>query len=248
MEANTAVILAAGKGTRMRSEMAKVLHPFHGRPLVTHPLDAALAAGASRVVVVTGVQREAVQEAVLEHLGGDVSRVRFAHQAQQNGTGHAVSCALAEVPHGEGMVWILNGDTPLIRAQTLARLRTLANEASSGLAMTTIAPEDCTGYGRVIRDASGNPAYIREERDCSPDEFAVRECNAGMYCVRARHLHTELPTLGSSNAQGEIYLTDLVELRAQHGVVAAEALSAVEAAGINTPEQLAALEAVVTPG
>ncbi len=243
MAARIAVILAAGKGTRMKSDKAKVLHSFSGRPLVAYPIEAALEAGATRVVVVTGYQEHEVQDAVRALPGLPPTSVAFAHQAEQNGTGHAVLCALSEVPVADALVWVLNGDTPLVRASTLGGLAEAAEASSAGLVMTTVRARGQTGYGRLIRDDAGHPKYIREERDCSPEEFAVEECNAGMYCVRAEHLHAELPTLGSDNAQGEIYLTDLVEVRAKHGAVAAVELDPLEAAGINTREQLQELEA-----
>lgn len=242
MHERVAVILAAGKGTRMKSDRAKVLHPFLGHPLVHYPVRAALQAGAQRVVVVTGHQEDAVREAVLSTPGLLPEQVRFAHQAQQNGTGHAVACALPALPERDAQVWILSGDTPMITAQTLASIAEAAANSSAGLAVSTLQAEGSTGYGRLLRDADGAPRCIREERDCSPEEFTVTECNAGLYSVNASHLHHELPTLGSNNAQGEIYLTDLVELRARDGRVGVVELDAIEAAGVNTPEQLAALE------
>ena len=241
-----AVILAAGKGTRMKSDIAKVLHPFRGRPLVTYPIDAALAAGADAVIPVTGYQGSTVRAAVGEHPGVAESQVRFARQEEQKGTGHAVLCALGQFPDSDALVWILNGDTPLVRAETLAALAEAARNSDAGMAMTVVRPADKTGYGRLVRDQAGQPKYIREERDCSPEEFAVEECNAGMYCVRAGHLHRELPLLGSENVQGEIYLTDLLELRARAGAVGVVELDALEAAGINTVEQLHALEAAAS--
>jgi len=242
MSERVAVILAAGKGTRMKSDLAKVLHPFLGRPLVTYPVRAALDAGATRIVVVTGHQEQAVQEAVSSTPGLPEGVVRFAHQAEQNGTGHAVLCALPEIPVGDGQVWILSGDTPMIRAETLRSIAEAAAQSTAGLAVSTLRAEGDTGYGRLLRDDAGAPKCIREQRDCTPAEYAVTECNAGLYCVASSHLHAELPSLGSDNAQGEIYLTDLVEVRAGHGTVAVAALDPIEAAGVNTPEQLAALE------
>lgn len=243
MTERVAVILAAGKGTRMKSDLAKVLHPFLGKPLIAYPVRAALDAGASRLVVVTGHQEAAVREAVLAVPGVEAAAVGFAHQAQQNGTGHAVLCALPEIPNAEVPVWILSGDTPMVRAQTLRTIADAAATSTAGLAISTTHVEGSSGYGRVLRDDSGAPQCVREERDCSPEEYAVTECNAGLYCVTASHLHSDLPTLGTDNAQGEIYLTDLIEVRAKHGTVATVEFDAVEAAGINTPEQLAALEA-----
>ena len=243
MTERVAVILAAGKGTRMKSDLAKVLHPFLGQPLIAYPVRAALEAGATRLVVVTGHQEADVREAVQAVPGVPPQSVRFAHQAEQNGTGHAVLCALPEIPSGEVPVWILSGDTPMVRAATLSAIADAAAQSDAGLAVSTMHAEGKTGYGRLLRDEQGAPRCIREERDCSPEEFAVTECNAGLYCVSASHLHAELATLGSDNAQGEIYLTDLVEVRAGQGRVATVSLDPLEAAGVNTPEQLAELEA-----
>ncbi len=242
MPQRVAVILAAGKGTRMKSDLAKVLHPFLGRPLVTYPVSAALEAGAERIVVVTGHQEAHVREAVLSTSGLSPQTVRFAHQAQQNGTGHAVLSALAEVPNDASQVWILSGDTPMVRAATLEAVANAARTSASGLCITSLQAEGPTGYGRVLRDELGRPWCIREERDCTAEQAKVTECNAGLYCVSASHLHAELPTLGTANAQDEIYLTDLVEVRAKHGEVAVFAMDPIEASGVNTPEQLEALE------
>jgi len=242
MPQRVAVILAAGKGTRMKSDLAKVLHPFLGRPLVTYPVAAALEAGAERIVVVTGHQGADVRAAVLSTEGLPPEAVRFAHQAQQNGTGHAVLSALSEVPDDASQVWILSGDTPLVRPATLEAVAEAARTSEAGLCITSLQADGATGYGRVLRDEDGRPQCIREERDCTPEEARVTECNAGLYCATASHLHRELRTLGTANAQGEIYLTDLVEVRAKHGEVAVFAMDSVEASGINTPEQLEALE------
>ncbi len=242
MPQRVAVILAAGKGTRMKSDLAKVLHPFLGRPLVSYPVAAAIQAGAERIVVVTGHQEADVRAAVLSCEGISSSVVRFAHQAQQNGTGHAVLAALPEVPNDTAQVWILSGDTPRVRSQTLEAVAEAARNSSAGLCITSLHAEGATGYGRILRDAAGRVACIREERDCSPEEAKVTECNAGLYCARASDLHAELGTLGTANAQGEIYLTDLVALRAKHGSVAVVSMDPAEAAGVNTPQQLAALE------
>ena len=237
-----AVILAAGKGTRMKSDLAKVLHSFLGRPLVSYPVTAALKAGAQRIVVVTGHQEADVREAVLSTEGLSPEMVHFAHQRQQNGTGHAVLSALPDVPNDDSRVWILSGDAPMVRPATLEAVAEAARTSPAGLCITTFQAQGPTGYGRVLRDDAGAPLCIREQRDCSPEEFEVTECNAGLYCVSASHLHAELRTLGTDNAQGEIYLTDLVALRAKQGEVAVVPMDPVEAAGINTPQQLEALE------
>lgn len=243
--ATVAVLLAAGKGTRMRSELAKVLHPFAGEPLVVHPLRAARDVGVERSIVVVGHQAERVEAELRERLpASDGWHFDFARQAEQRGTGHAVLCALPTL--GEdfaGSVLILSGDVPLLQAATLARLADACARSRAGLALASFRPADPTGYGRVLRDADGRVTAIREHRDASPEQRAIVECNAGVYCVAADILRSELPELGSGNAAGEIYLTDLVERRAAVGEVAALEVDADEVAGVNTPEQLAELEA-----
>jgi bifunctional UDP-N-acetylglucosamine pyrophosphorylase/glucosamine-1-phosphate N-acetyltransferase len=196
------------------------------------------------VVVVVGYGGEQVRQAVSERFADAEAWLRFATQAEQLGTGHAVACALPEVPDGDGIALVLSGDVPLLRAETLHELAARAGACSSGLALTTFRPADATGYGRILRDASGRVLGIREHRDASEAERAIDECNAGTYAVSLPLLRTELPRLGRSNAQGEIYLTDLVERAAAQGEVAALEIDPVEAAGVNTLQQLAELEAI----
>lgn len=237
-----ALILAAGKGTRMRSDLAKVRHRFLGDPLIVHPLRAARAWGAKRAIVVVGHQAHEV-EAAVEAWRPDDWPVAFALQAEQRGTGHAVVCALEALGEFEGGVLILSGDVPLLSPLTLDRLVSACERSSAGMALASFRPSDPTGYGRIIRDERGRARAIREQRDASPAERAIVECNAGVYCVLADHLRRELPLLGHDNAAGEIYLTDLLALRAAAGEVAVIDVGPLEVAGINTPEQLAELEA-----
>jgi len=237
----TAVILAAGRGTRMHSDLPKVLHEFATRPLIAYPIEAAVAAGAQRLIVVTGHGRREV-EAVVERWVNTPIRLSFAHQPEQLGTGHAVDCARSELPD-HGLVLILSGDVPLIRGATLLRLAEVAVATTAGLALATFRPTDPTGYGRVLRDLHGAVVAIREQKDATATELSTSECNAGTYAVEAERLHRWLPRLGRNNAQGEMYLTDLVAMAAAEGSVAAVEVDALEAAGVNTPEQLRGLEA-----
>ncbi len=237
-----ALILAAGKGTRMRSELAKVLHPFRGEPLILHPLRAAHAFGATRAIIVVGHQAAAVEAAV--EAGRPAGwPIDYALQAEQRGTGHAVLCAREAIGAFEGSVLILSGDVPLLRPQTLAALADACACSSAGMALAVFRPVDPSGYGRILRDAAGRAVGIREQKDASAAERAITECNAGVYCIAAAHLRNELPQLGSNNAANEIYLTDMLALRAAAGDVATVEVDPLEVAGINTPEQLAELEA-----
>lgn len=234
----------------MRSDLAKVLHRFAGEPLVVHPLRAAARFGVARSILVIGHQAEAVREVVAEHLLllghpplGELSSVEYVVQTEQLGTGHAVACALPLI--GEdfaGAVLILSGDVPLLSADTLESLARACEASSAGISLATFRPEDPTGYGRILRDESGRVARICEHADASAAERAIAECNAGVYCVLAEHLRRELPKLGSGNAAGEIYLTDLIAVRARAGEVAVVEVEADEVAGVNTPEQLVELE------
>lgn len=239
-----AILLAAGQGTRMRSDLAKVLHAFAGAPLILYPLRTAQRFGVRRSIVVVGHQAEQVRALVRERLPASEGwAIEFAVQAEQNGTGHAVMCALPLLDDRfNGAVLILSGDVPLLQVDSLAALAQACEYSSAGLALASFRAADPTGYGRILRDEEGRCVGIREQRDASAAELAIDECNAGVYCVRAEHLRRELPQLGADNAAGEIYLTDLIGLRARAGQVAVVELDAVEVAGVNTPEQLAELE------
>ena len=240
MHAPVAIVLAAGRGTRMGSDLPKVLHRLAGEPLVFAPVRAALEAGAEEVVVVVGHGAERVQEAV----SAAFPTARFAEQREQRGTGHAVLCALPVLAGVEGPVLILSGDVPLLSAATLRALLDAAASSPAGLALATFFPASPMGYGRILRGADGEVVGIREERDCDAEARRIAECNAGVYCAAAGLLRGELPGVGADNAQGEIYLTDLVARAARRGRVAAVTVEEVEVAGVNTPEQLAALEAI----
>lgn len=239
-----AILLAAGKGTRMQSDLAKVLHVFAGQPLLLYPLRTAQRFGVRRSIVVVGHQAEQVRGLVRERLPArDGWAIELAQQPEQNGTGHAVMCALPLLDDAfDGAVLILSGDVPLLQVDSLAALVQACEYSSAGLALASFRAADPTGYGRILRDADGRCVGIREHRDASATELEINECNAGVYCVRAEHLRRELPQLSTDNAAGEIYLTDLVGLRARAGQVAVVEFDAVEVAGINTPEQLGELE------
>lgn len=237
----SAIVLAAGKGTRMRSPIPKVLHRFRGEPLVVHPVRAALAAGASRVVVVVGHGGNDVVTSLRTAFPDADDALCVAEQAEQLGTGHAVSCALPALSDRSGPTLVLSGDVPLVRVETLVALARACAASTAGIALATFEPPDATGYGRIVRDG-GRVARIVEHRDASPEVRAIAECNAGLYAIEADVLRRELPTLGRANAQGEIYLTDLIARLAAQGEVAGLSIDPLQAAGINTPEELAELE------
>jgi len=238
-----AIVLAAGKGTRMKSATAKVLHPLGGKPLAWYPITRALEAGASPVVVVVGHQAEAVEAALRAALPD--APLRFAVQAEQQGTAHAVLAARPALRGVRGPVAILSGDTPLLRTGTLRAVVTARSRSRRPLAFATMDLAEPRGYGRVLRDGAGRPARVVEEKDASGEERAVREVNAGLYCADAGFLWKALARVDAKNAQGEFYLTDLVAMAARGGGAVAVAVDPLEASGVNDREELARAGAVL---
>ena len=232
------VVLCAGKGTRMKSERAKVLHPILGRPLCAWPIARALELGAQPVVAVVGHQAETVEAAVRHSF--PEAPIKFALQAEQKGTGHAVQCAKEALAGYSGPVLILYGDVPLLREETLKKLVHAQSECGGPLALVSCHLDDPTGYGRVVRE-SGKARRIVEHKDANPLERSITECNAGIYVVDAQFLFEALATLKSDNAQGELYLTDLVQLADERapGTVAVVETEPEEVAGVNDRAELA---------
>ncbi|HEY0838925.1 MAG TPA: bifunctional UDP-N-acetylglucosamine diphosphorylase/glucosamine-1-phosphate N-acetyltransferase GlmU [Vulgatibacter sp.] len=234
---HAAVVLAAGKGTRMKSTLSKVLHEANGRPLAWYPIRRALDLGCAPVAVVVGHQGDDVRHRLEALFPG--APLRFVVQEEQLGTGHAVRCAKDALRDHDGRVLILYGDVPLLTAPTLERLVAAGRERA--LAFLSMEPADPTGYGRVIRDEAGSVRAIVEQKDGKPEELAVRECNAGLYDVDSTFLWRELDLVKSDNAQGEIYLTDLVGAAWRAGEAAAAVPAPVdEVSGVNDRAELAA--------
>jgi bifunctional UDP-N-acetylglucosamine pyrophosphorylase/glucosamine-1-phosphate N-acetyltransferase len=232
-----AVVLAAGKGTRMKSDRPKVLHELEGRPLLAHVLDTARAAGVDRTVVVVGHQAERVREACA------APDLEFVVQEPQLGTGHAVQMAEPAL-RGGGWTVVLAGDVPLLRAATLRRLIEETARAGAAASVLTCVVEDAGAYGRIVKDARGNLVKIVEARDASPEELAIGEYNSGVYCYRTDRLRAALGELTTDNDQGEYYLTDTVGWLVAQGdpVRAVVTEDSDEVVGINTVEELAAAE------
>jgi bifunctional UDP-N-acetylglucosamine pyrophosphorylase / glucosamine-1-phosphate N-acetyltransferase len=236
------LILAAGKGTRMKSAQAKVLHRLLGVPLVSYAVLRSRELGAAPIVAILGHQREAVErELVARHGPGAVEVVL---QAEQKGTGHAVKLGLAPLKSWEGTVLILSGDAPLLRTETLRALVDKARR-SGGLAMLTANVADPTGYGRILRDGKGRVLANVEHKDASEEERRITEINAGVYAAPADFLRKAVARLQTKNAQGEYYLTDIIAPATKTVGVSALVVDADEVAGINDRRQLVAAEQVL---
>ena len=201
----TSVILAAGMGTRMKSKMPKVLHKVCGKPLSKWVIDASKAAGADKVCAVVGHKAETVKEVL-----GDVCE--FALQAEQKGTGHAVMQAIDVIKNSKGEVVILNGDTPLITAETINKAIEYHKNNGNQATVITAILDDATGYGRIVRDNDGSVLKIVEQKDASEEEKKINEVNSGMYVFDAQSLVYALDKITPNNAQGEYYLTDTLEI------------------------------------
>ena len=232
------VILAAGQGTRMRSDTHKVLHPIASRPLLLHLLDTVDALGAERKVVVVGKGRDQVEVALN---GRDVA---IAHQAEQKGTAHAVLQAKEALEGYDGAVLVLYGDTPFVEAETLRRMLDRLNGGEApGIVVLASTPADPLNYGRIILGEGDRIAKMVEYKDATEEERAVKLCNSGMMAVRAPDLFRWLDQVGNDNAAGEYYLPDIVNIAAAEGreAVVIEG-DPYEAAGVNSRAELAHLE------
>jgi bifunctional UDP-N-acetylglucosamine pyrophosphorylase/glucosamine-1-phosphate N-acetyltransferase len=238
------VIMAAGKGTRMKSARPKVLHKLAGRPMLAHVIGTTAALQAHQHVVITGHGADLVEAEMAQAFpqASAQAPLRFVRQEPQLGTGHAVQQAVPVLPD-EGITLILNGDTPLIEAATAQALVDAC--AGNKLALLTIELQDPTGYGRIVRDPAGERVLaIVEHKDASPQQRAIREVYTGMMAAPTAHLKRWLARLTNHNAQGEYYLTDVVAMAQAEGlpVVAAQPKDEVEVLGVNSPAQLAELE------
>jgi bifunctional UDP-N-acetylglucosamine pyrophosphorylase/glucosamine-1-phosphate N-acetyltransferase len=234
----TVVILAAGQGRRMHSDLPKVLQPLAGRPLLAHVIDTAVELDAAGIHVVHGHGGEQVQAA----FAGD-ARLRWAHQAEQLGTGHALVQAMPDVAD-DHVVLVLYGDVPLVRARSVEQL--VGHARAGALALLTATLPDPVGYGRIVRDGAGKVAGIVEEKDATPAQRAIDEINTGLIAAPAKLLRGWLGRLGRNNAQGEYYLTDVAAL-AVHDGVAVETVRIADAGevwGVNDKLQLAEAEAI----
>jgi len=233
------VIMAAGLGTRMKSNKAKVLHEICGKPMINYVAEAAVKIAGDNVVLVVGHQADKVRE-TLSKLG----TFRFAHQEEQLGTGHAVLCALPHIPDQCSEVVILCGDVPLIKPGTLSGLLKSHSDKKRDLSVLAVRLADPTGYGRILLDENGRVQGIVEESDATSQQKRIRLINTGIFCIKKEFLLGAVPQIKSDNAQGEIYFTDIVEIAYKEkkhiGVTIGGQL--LEVTGINTIEDLKIVE------
>lgn len=238
------LILAAGLGTRMKSEQAKVLHKLGSRPLIAHVLRTAAALDPENIFVVVGHQADRVEEAARAALNSEqAEKLCFVMQREQKGTGHAVKCAAEALKNARGLLLVFYGDTPLVKAETLRGLMEEHERGKHAATLVTIKINNPPAYGRIIRNGEGEFLKIVEQRDCTPEQRAITELNPGFYCFDMQALAPALERLTPHNAQGEYYLTDVPE----HMLAAGRSVGTVfhedsgELDGINTRAELAAM-------
>lgn len=236
-----AVILAAGKGTRMNSDLPKVVHKCMGQPMVHYVIKAAKDAGALDVCVIVGYKAKEVKDSIYD-------LVEYAEQTEQLGTGHAVKCA-REFIGTDGDTIVLCGDTPLITGDTLGSLVEMHKKQANGVTVLSAILEDASGYGRIIRDSDNNFLKIVEQKDATEEEQQVKEVNSGMYIFNSEALSASLELLSNNNAAGEYYLTDTIALIKKIGLkVSAMPVmgdNVNEILGVNTVEQLHTAEEIM---
>lgn len=236
------VVLAAGAGTRMKSTKQKTLHEIGGRPLLGHALHAAAGINPDHLVTVVGHQRDQVSP-VVEKIANELDReVVQAVQEEQRGTGHAVSCGISPISDFEGTIIVTNGDVPLLTPETIKGLRDTHTAQGNAVTVLSMRIADPTGYGRIIRDTDGSVSAIVEHKDATEEQRLVNEVNSGVFAFDAAALRDALTKLDTNNAQGELYITDVLEIArtAGHGVGAHVAADPQELAGVNDRVQLAA--------
>jgi bifunctional UDP-N-acetylglucosamine pyrophosphorylase/glucosamine-1-phosphate N-acetyltransferase len=235
-----AVILAAGKGTRMpASDLPKVMHEVKGRPMVAHVVEAIRPVCGERIFIVVGYKAQTVEAAFRD------SGVRFVYQREQLGTGHAVMQCEGVLADFAGTVIVLNGDVPCLRTRTIEMFARHHDEAGAAGTVLTAVVEDPKGYGRIVRERDGSLVKIVEEKDAGDEERQIREINSGLFCFGKGRLFEALSATGRDNAQGEYYLTDVIDVLKRKGemVCAFRAEDPWEVCGVNTEKELEAVRA-----
>jgi len=242
MDAPIAVVLAAGKGTRMKSDLPKVLCEANGRPLVSYVIDALRSAGVEGLVAVVGYQAELVQEKL-----SSVGNIDFALQAEQLGTGHAVMMCREQLANHNGPVVVVAGDSPMMQADSIKALLTEFAASKPACILGTLLHDDPTGLGRIVRDADGKFTGIVEHKDATDEQLNINEVNMSTYVFDCQKMLAALDSLDNKNNQNEYYITDLpaIMLQGSEDVRALPVLKPIEALSVNTVEQLKDVEAAM---
>lgn len=235
-----ALILAAGKGTRMKSELPKVVHPILGRPMVAYVIDAVKAVGCDRTILVTGYKSELVRSAL------DSAELQYVEQTEQLGTGHAVQCYAKDCKEKPDNLLVVCGDTPLISVETLQKMVEIHQQQKPAITMMTLVMNDPGNYGRILRE-NGAVKAIREAKDCSPEELKVNEVNLAVYLFDSAFLFDNIFSLTPNNRQKEYYLTDLIEIAVKKGLKVAACIERDESStlGINSRQHLAEISGIL---
>jgi len=238
MTAATAIVLAAGKGTRMKSELPKVLFPVLGRAMIHWVLDALEAAGITKMIVVVGYREDLVRQELADR------GVQFAVQSEQLGTGHAVQMCKTQLENGSGPVLVVAGDSPMIQSSSIVQLVQEFGQGGFDCLLGTLIKDNPQGLGRIVRDANDRFQRIVEHKDATPEQLQIREVNMSTYLFERKSLLWSLDNLENNNSQAEYYLTDCPELLLNHGrnVDARPVLKACEALSINTIDELGMVE------
>ena len=240
MKGLSVIVLAAGKGVRMKSDLPKVLHRICGKEMINHVVDNVKGLGASQIIVVTGYKQDSVKEVLAEN-------VETVWQEKQLGTGHAVMQAVPSILKDAGHVLVLYGDTPLVSSETLLRLIEYHRSGSYGMTVLTVDMDNPEGYGRILRNNAGNITAIVEHKDANQDQRRIREINSGIYCFDRKLLAEGIGSLKNDNAQGEYYLTDIVEFLDDKGIIIGGCKSddPQEVMGVNTKYQLSVVQKAI---
>lgn len=248
MDKNLAtVIMAAGKGKRMRNpDKSKVMYELHGKPMIQYVVELAQKINSGMIIPVVGHQKQSVIDFLKNKFPQEINKIKFAHQDEQHGTGHAVMQAKDHLENFEGDVLILSGDVPLLKYETVKSFLNFHRENNFDASLISAQFENPSGYGRVLRDNTGNFYDIREEKDSTEDEKRCKEINSGIYIIDNKILFEALKTLKTDNSQGEYYLTDVFKYFKSIGKKfgAFPVKDSVEITGVNTVEQLEELEKV----
>jgi UDP-N-acetylglucosamine pyrophosphorylase len=237
-----AIILAAGLGTRMKSDKAKVLHEINGKPMVMYVIETAKKIAGNNIIIVIGKQADKVKKIV-----SDVYEVMFALQEKQLGTGHAVQCALPMIPEYAEQILILCGDVPLLSYDTVAKLYDSHIREKRDLSILAVAIENPQGYGRIIMDEKQSVLGIVEEADATADQKKIKIINSGIYCVKREFLEYSLNKIKADNAQGEFYITDIVKIgyKGNRKVGAIIGEDREEVIGVNSMQDLMVVEGII---